>query len=123
MVNELTKGHTVSTPGPHSQQAGNNHASCSSWSELLKTGAGLGLPQQRAGLVDPRETEVGQTRVAGAKPKTQLEVGASRSCDYRAEYSKKCRPEYSEMTKSSPGQCGRQSVQLMSTYFLQGVEL
>lgn len=119
MVNELTKGHTLSTPGPHSQQACNNHVSCSSWSELLKAGAGPGLPQQRAGLVDPRETEVGQTRVAGSKPETQLEAGASRSCDYRAG---KCRPEYSEMTKSSPGQCGRQSVQLMSTYFLQGIE-
>ena len=119
MVKELTKGHTVSTPGPHSQQDCNNHVSCSPWSELLKTGAGLGLPQERAGLVDPRETEVGQTRVAGSKPKTQLEVRASRSCDYRAG---KCRPESSETTNSFPGQRVRQSALLMSTYFLQGVE-
>lgn len=119
MVKELTKGHTVSTPEPHSQQDRNNHVSCSSWSELLKTGAGLGLPQERARLVDPRETEVGQTRVAGSKPKTQLEVRASRICDYRAG---KCRPESSEMTNSFPGQRVRQSALLMSTYFLQGVE-
>lgn len=69
--------------------------------------------------MDPRETEVGQTSVAGSKPKTLLEVGASRSCACRAG---KCRPESSEMTNSSPGQCGRQSAQFMSTYFLQGVE-
>ena len=54
--------------------------------------------------MDPRETEVGQTRVAGSKPKAQLEVEATRSCTCRVG---RCRAESFETANSSAGQRGR----------------